>query len=61
MRSVIDLRKHAKNYGIKFHWHIAVEKCFTDFYSVYKSIIHQDQHYLVGKETGENSSRRALE
>ena len=25
-------------------------KCFTDFYSVYKSIIPQDQHYPVGKQ-----------
>ena len=30
-------------------------KCFTDFYSVYKSIIPQDQHYPVGKETGETA------
>ena len=30
-------------------------KCFTDFYSAYKSIIPQDQHYPVGKQTGETA------
>lgn len=30
-------------------------KCFTDFYSVYKNIIPEDQHYPVGKETGETA------
>ena len=30
-------------------------KCFTDFYGVYKSIIPQDQHYPVGKQTGETA------
>ena len=30
-------------------------KCFTDFYSVSKSIIPQDQHYPVSKETGETA------
>ncbi len=30
-------------------------KCFTDFYSVCKSIIPQDQHYLVGKQAGETA------
>jgi insertion element IS1 protein InsB len=30
-------------------------KCFTDFYSVYKNIIPEDQHYPVAKKTGETA------
>jgi len=30
-------------------------KCFRDFYSVYKNIIPEDQHYPVEKETGETA------
>ena len=30
-------------------------KCFTDFYSVYKNIIPENQYHPVGKETGETA------
>ena len=30
-------------------------KCFIDFYSVYKTIIPEDQYYPVGKETSETA------
>src|SRR5437868_11678201 len=35
--------------------------CFTDFWAAYRAVIPEEQHFAVGKATGETARARAVE